>query len=142
VPLDKGEIEVDFLRKLFGGGNTPPPSAQTARDRIRLVLIHDRTDISPQLLENLRREMITVLTKYMDIDESKIEMDLGQENNAVALVANIPVLRIKRGAVDPLQDTLEDKLDKLDKQENNAENKTYQRLEPTRNSNIRNRRHK
>jgi cell division topological specificity factor len=136
VPLDEGEIEVDFLRKLFGGGNTPPPSAQTARDRIRLVLIHDRTDISPQLLENLRREMITVLTKYMDIDESKIEMDLGQEDNAVAFVANIPVLRIKRGAADPLQDT-------LDKAENNAaENRTHQRLEPTRNSNIRNRRHK
>jgi cell division topological specificity factor len=87
---------VDFLRRLFGGAGTS--SAKEAKERLRLVLIHDRTDISPQLLENLRVEMIAVLTKYMDIDESKIEMDLDHDDRAVALVANIPVLRIKRGA--------------------------------------------
>jgi cell division topological specificity factor len=91
---------VEFLRKLFGGGGSS--SAQEARDRLRLVIMHDRTDISPQLLENLRMEMIAVLTKYMDIDESKIEMNLGHDKSAVALVANIPVLRIKRGAGDVL----------------------------------------
>jgi len=86
---------VDFLKKFFGGGSRD--SARTARDRLRIVLIHDRTDISPQLLENLRMEMITVLTRYMDIDTSKIELDLDRDDQAVALVANIPVLRIKRG---------------------------------------------
>ena len=55
-------------------------SARTARDRLRIVLIHDRTDISPQLLENLRMEMITVLTRYMDIDTSKIELDLDRDD--------------------------------------------------------------
>ena len=48
---------MDFLKKFFGGGSRD--SARTARDRLRIVLIHDRTDISPQLLENLRMEMIT-----------------------------------------------------------------------------------
>ena len=86
---------MDFLKKFFGGGSRD--SARTARDRLRIVLIHDRTDISPQLLENLRMEMITVLTRYMDIDTSKIELDLDRDDQAVALVANIPVLRIKRG---------------------------------------------
>ena len=61
-------------------------------------MIHDRTDISPQLLEELRNEMIGVLTKYMDIDLSKIEIDLDHDEQEVALVANIPVLRIKRGS--------------------------------------------
>lgn len=86
---------MDFLRKLFGGGSLE--SAKEAKERLRIVLIHDRTDISPQLLENLRMEMIGVLTKYMEIDETKIEMDLDHDERAVALVANIPVLRIKRG---------------------------------------------
>ena len=40
--------------------------------------------------------MIAVLTKYMDIDTSKIELDLDRDESTVALVANIPVLRIKR----------------------------------------------
>jgi cell division topological specificity factor len=85
---------LEFLRKLFGGGG----SAEDARERLRLVLIHDRSDISPQLLESLRVDMIAVLKKYMEIDETKIQMDLGREKHSVAFVANIPVLRIKRGA--------------------------------------------
>ena len=89
---------MDFFRKIFGGGNEG--SGQKARDRLRIVLIHDRTDISPQLMEELRREMIGVLTKYMDIDTSKIELDLDRDEQAVALVANVPVIRIKRGGAD------------------------------------------
>ena len=89
---------MDFLKRIFGGGSDS--SGQKARDRLRIVLIHDRTDISPQLMEELRRDMIGVLTKYMDIDTSKIELDLDRDEQAVALVANVPVLRIKRGNVD------------------------------------------
>ena len=86
-----------FLTKFFGGGNEG--SGQKAKDRLKIVLIHDRTDISPQLLDNLRDEMVDVLAKYMDIDTRKIEIALEHDDNAVALVANIPILRIKRGKV-------------------------------------------
>lgn len=89
---------MDFLKKIFGGGNEG--SAQKASDRLRIVLIHDRTDISPQLLNSLRDEIVQVLTKYMDIDREKIEIDLDRDEKAVALVANIPVLRIKRGSIE------------------------------------------
>ncbi len=84
-----------FLARLFGGGEAG--SREKARDRLRIVLIHDRTDISPQLLNDLREEMINVLTKYMDIDRDKIELNLDRDEQAVAFVANVPVLRIKRG---------------------------------------------
>ena len=84
-----------FLTKFFGGGNDG--SSQKAKDRLKIVLIHDRTDISPQLLDNLRDEIVAVLAKYMDIDTQKIEIDLDHDDNAVALVANIPIIRIKRG---------------------------------------------
>ena len=89
---------MDFLKRFFGGGNEG--SGQKAKDRLKIVLIHDRTDISPQLLENLRMEIVNVLTKYMDIDNEKIEIDLDHDDSAVALVANIPVLRIKRGSIE------------------------------------------
>ncbi|MCR5346982.1 MAG: cell division topological specificity factor MinE [Fretibacterium sp.] len=85
-----------FLKNFFGGSSSG--SGQTAKNRLRIVLVHDRTDISPQLLEDLRQEMIGVLTKYMDIDTSKIELDLDRDEQAVAFVANVPVLRIKRGS--------------------------------------------
>lgn len=89
---------MDFLKKLFGGNNEG--SGQKAKDRLRIVLIHDRTDISPQLLDSLRGDILQVLTKYMDIDTQKIKIDLDSDENATALVANIPVLRIKRGSIE------------------------------------------
>jgi cell division topological specificity factor len=94
-------MKVDFFKRWFGGGGSS--SAEKAKKRLQLVLIHDHTDISPQLLNNLRVDMIAVLRKYMDIDESKIVMNLDhmeEDTGAVALVANIPVLRVKRGGGD------------------------------------------
>jgi len=70
-------------------------SRSVAKDRLQLVLIHDRSDISPEVMENLRRDMIDVISKYMDIDESHIELQLERENSSVALVANIPVRTVR-----------------------------------------------
>ena len=89
---------MEFLRKLLGIRSKS--SAKEAKGRLISVLIHDRTDISPRLLENLRVEMITLLKKYMDIDESNIEIKLNHGTRDVALVANVPVLRVKRGTAD------------------------------------------
>ena len=93
---------MDFLKRIFGSGNEG--SRGRAKDRLKIVLIHDRTDISPELLENLRSEIVDVLTKYMEIDTQKIEIDLDHDENEVALVANVPVLRIKRGKIDVNKD--------------------------------------
>ncbi|MBQ6776239.1 MAG: cell division topological specificity factor MinE [Synergistaceae bacterium] len=89
---------MDFLKRIFGSGSDG--SRGKAKDRLKIVLIHDRTDISPQLLDNLRGEIVEVLTKYMEIDTQKIEIDLDHDEHEVALVANVPVLRIKRGKID------------------------------------------
>jgi cell division topological specificity factor len=100
-------MKMDFFKRWFGGGGSS--SAEKAKKRLQLVLIHDHTDISPQLLNSLRIDMIAVLRKYMDIDESKIVMNLDhmeEEMGTVALVANIPVLRVKRGAGDEGQPKL------------------------------------
>ena len=93
---------MDFLKRIFGSGSEG--SRGKAKDRLKIVLIHDRTDISPELLENLRSEIVDVLTKYMEIDTQKIEIDLDHDENEVALVANVPVLRIKRGKIDVNKD--------------------------------------
>ena len=85
---------MDFFRKLFRGGETP--SATTAKERLKLVIMHDRSDISPQLLENLRVEIIAALKKYMEIDEAKIEIDVDQNSHSMSLVASIPVVRVRQ----------------------------------------------
>ena len=77
-----------FIDRLFGGRS---PSGSTAKERLQLVLIHDRSDISPEMMESLRKDLISVISKYMEI-----ELDLEREDRSVALVASIPVVNVRR----------------------------------------------
>lgn len=81
-----------FLSNLFGAGRT----SDIAKSRLQVVLMHDRADISPEMMENLRRDIISVIKNYVEIDENKIELDLEKEEGSVALVANIPVKTVRR----------------------------------------------
>jgi len=67
-----------------------------AKERLQLVLIHDRTDLAPELLDQLRVELIRVICNYLEVDDEHIELGLEREDRTVALVANIPVKNVKR----------------------------------------------
>jgi cell division topological specificity factor len=81
-----------IFSSLFGSDN----SGKVAKDRLQLVLVHDRTDISPELMEQMRNDIIAVIRKYVEIDEPRIELGLEREESSVALVANIPVTTVRR----------------------------------------------
>lgn len=81
-----------FLSNLFGGQR----SGKIAKDRLQIVLMHDRADISPNMMNDLRRDIIAVINNYVEIDEERIEMQLERDAGAVALVANIPVMTVRR----------------------------------------------
>jgi len=85
---------LDFLNKIFGRENSS--SRTVAKERLRLVLVHDRVGVSPQLLQSLKTDLIQVINNYMEIDEEALEVSLDSSENQVALVANIPVRKMKR----------------------------------------------
>jgi len=87
---------LDFLARLLG--RESPGSKNVAKERLRLVLIHDRADISPQLLQLLKNEIVEVISKYMEIDDKGLEVSLEHVDKQVALVANIPIRKMKRAA--------------------------------------------
>jgi cell division topological specificity factor len=80
----------DLVDKLLG---RQPASASTARDRLQLVLAHDRSDLSPELLDQMRREIFEVVAKYVDIDLEEGDVSLETEDRVTALVANLPFRR-------------------------------------------------
>lgn len=73
-------------------------SKNTAKDRLRLVLMHDRTDIPASMMEAIRTEMVQVLSKYVEIDQELLEVQLEKEEGAIGLVLNIPIKRVKTEA--------------------------------------------
>ncbi len=85
---------MNFLQRLTGRGE--PRSKDVARDRLKLVLIHDRTDVSPAIIEQIRVEMIDVISKHVDIDRDSVEITLHQEANENRLVADIPLVKNPR----------------------------------------------
>ncbi|MHB1043638.1 MAG: cell division topological specificity factor MinE [Eubacteriales bacterium] len=87
---------LEFLSRILFGKESG--SKDVAKERLRLVLVHDRASISPQLLETLKSELIQVISNYMEIDEQALEVSLDSSGNTVALVANIPVKKLKRAA--------------------------------------------
>ncbi len=84
---------LDLILKFFGKDSR---SKNVAKERLRLVLLHDRTSISPKVIDALKADMIQVISNYMDIDEEALEVNLDSRGNTVALVANIPVKGMKR----------------------------------------------
>ena len=86
----------DILDKLLG---RQPASAKTARERLQLVLAHDRSDLSPELLDQMRREIFEVVAKYVEIDLDEGEVSLETEDRMTALVANLPIKRSQAKAV-------------------------------------------
>lgn len=66
-------------------------SGAVAKERLQVVLIHDRASISPEIMEHIKEEIISVLSKYMNINRADMEIALENDSDSVALVANIPV---------------------------------------------------
>jgi len=79
-----------FLDRVFG--RREPTSSEVAKERLQLVLVHDRIRISPATLERMKDELITVISRYVEIDVSSVEVALTQGRHESRLVANIPVL--------------------------------------------------
>ena len=70
-------------------------SKEIAKDRLKVVLIHDRANISPEVMQALKNDIVEVISHYMDINKNEMEISLENDDNSVALLANIPVNRIK-----------------------------------------------
>ena len=86
----------DILNKLL---RRQEASASTARERLQLVLAHDRTDLSPDLLDQMRRDILEVVAKYVEIDIEEGAVSLETEDRMTALVANLPIKRDASGAI-------------------------------------------
>jgi len=87
------------LSRLFGKSKN---SKDVAKERLKLVLIHDRANASPEFLEMVKGEIIKVIQNYMDVDESGLDIQLTRtksddgEGVVPALVANIPIKSVKK----------------------------------------------
>jgi len=84
---------VNVFKRLLG--RSEPSSSEVAKRRLRFVLVQDRIDLSPEKMAQLRNEIITVITKYVEIDREGIDIALTGNGRQNHLKADIPVIRTR-----------------------------------------------
>lgn len=70
-------------------------SKSVATNRLKLVLMQDRTNLTPRILEQMRSELIELLSRYVELDKDLLDLNFEQEGDQVALMLSIPVIRAK-----------------------------------------------
>ncbi|HTU80935.1 MAG TPA: cell division topological specificity factor MinE [Candidatus Acidoferrales bacterium] len=83
---------IDFLKRLFGQAG----SSATAKERLRLVLMTDHLELAPDMIDAMKRDLVDVISRYVEVDRDKIEVNFEQQDKALAMLANIPILSVNR----------------------------------------------
>lgn len=78
---------MNWLQKVFGA----PGSSATAKERLRLVLLTDHLSLAPDVVDALKRDLLEVISRYVDVDETHSDITFERQESAVAMLANIPI---------------------------------------------------
>ena len=86
---------LELLERLMAWRN-PEKSGEDAKRRLKFIIAHDRAGIGEDVLELMRRDIVEVVSRYVDIDPDEMEFSLESDQRMTALIANLPIRRLKR----------------------------------------------
>lgn len=87
---------IDFLNRLFGRQT----SGATAKERLRLVLMSDHLSLAPEMIDAMKRDLVDVISRYVEVDRAKIDVHFEHQDKALAMLANIPITGVNRNGGD------------------------------------------
>lgn len=83
---------IEFLKRLFGHQG----SSTTAKERLRLVLMTDHLELAPEMIEQMKRDLMDVISRHVEVDRDKIDVRFERQDRTLAMLANIPILSVQR----------------------------------------------
>ena len=82
----------EFFERLFVANSRG--SRDDVKRRLKLVLAHDRSTLNASTLEKMRKEILIVVSKYVELDTDSLEFSIRTDSRMTALIANLPIRRI------------------------------------------------
>ena len=144
------ESIMNFFKNLRKTENKESKSKETAKERLHLVLMQDRANVSADFLEMMKQEIIDVIKKYIEVDEKEIDVRLTNEvkedgtTGAPSLYANIPIVNIKnemKKEVEENQENKKEEIIKTDKKEEEKEENSKEQDKNTLKENVEEQKH-
>jgi cell division topological specificity factor len=89
---------IDFFRTLFGLRSN---SGETAKERLRLVLLSDHLSLEPDLVDSLKADLLEVIARYIDIDAGHADITFEHRDREIAMLASVPVTGVRKNAPAP-----------------------------------------
>jgi len=123
------ESIMGFFKKMTKKEEQTLKSKDAAKERLHLVLMQDRANVSADFLDLMKQEIIEVIKKYIDIDENAMDVRLTNKENgdgingAPALYANIPILNIKDEVRQTAQVKKNEQVEQSKQEDNNQDSK-------------------
>ncbi|MFN8606632.1 MAG: cell division topological specificity factor MinE [Vulcanimicrobiota bacterium] len=96
-------LRLPLLGWLFGGSKEKDVSREAARNRLKSALVGDRCSVAPGMSESIRKEVLDVLSRYMDVDSQTLQLRLQPDGENMRWSADIQVIRVHRQAHLPEQ---------------------------------------
>lgn len=93
----------ELLDRLFSRSSAQKNSRETVKRRLQILLAHDRTDLSPAVVEKMRQEIMEVVSRYVEIDPDHSEFFLESDQRTTMLTANLPIRGVKEAMPSSLQ---------------------------------------
>ncbi|MEO9171369.1 MAG: cell division topological specificity factor MinE [Candidatus Baltobacteraceae bacterium] len=89
---------MDWVKRFFGSTG----SSTAAKERLRLVLMTDHLALAPEMIEAMKRDLVDVISRYVEVDREKVEVNFEREDRALAMLANIPIKSVNRPQPEPV----------------------------------------